>query len=379
MEPFKNFLSPAVVRRIADHLVRVQPGLDHAAFMAPVLERLESLEMKARAGLIAEALHRALPADPGARAATLEAMLHPACNGGGDGSDDSGLRGWAVWPLSMVIERHGLADFDGSLALLRHMTMRFTAEFAVRPFLIADQPRALAVMAGWLDDPNEHVRRLVSEGTRPRLPWGMRLPALIADPAPALPLLEALRDDPAGYVRRSVANHLNDIAKDHPALVCDLAGRWIVDAPPERRVLLRHACRGLIKAGDPAALAVFGQHAPQIAPAVPVLARDRLAMGEVLEFSVRLRSTAARDQTVSVDYLLYFRKADGSLRPKVFKGVTRSLAPGETWDFTRRHALRPVTTRRHYPGEHALALRINGQDTEAVAFDLRLEPSGSMP
>lgn len=379
MEPFKNFLSPAVVHRIADHLVRVQPGLNREAFLAPVLERLESLEMKARAGLIAEALHRALPTDPGARAALLEAMLHPACEGGGDGSDDSGLRGWAVWPMSMVIERHGLDDFDGSLALLRQMTMRFTGEFAVRPFLIADQPRALALMAGWIDDPNEHVRRLVSEGTRPRLPWGMRLPGLIADPAPALPLLEALRDDPSEYVRRSVANHLNDIAKDHPALVCDLAGRWITDAPAPRRALLRHACRSLIKAGEPAALAVFGQHAPQIAPVVPVLSHRRLAMGEVLEFTASLRSTAAREQTVSVDYVLYFLKADGSLRPKVFKGATRTLAPGETWDFTRRHALRPVTTRRHYPGEHALALRINGQDTEAVRFDLHLDPAGSMP
>ena len=372
MEPFKNFISPQIADQIADHLCRVHPGQKREAFLTPILARLENLELKARAALIAEALNTALPPEPATRRAILSAMLHPSEDGGGDGSDDSGLRGWAIWPLSMVIERHGLADFDGSMALLRLMTMRFTAEFAVRPFLIADQERALALMAGWLDDRNEHVRRLVSEGTRPRLPWGMRLPGLIADPRPALPLLEALRDDPSDYVRRSVANHLNDIAKDHPALVVDLAARWMADAPPPRQSLLRHACRSLIKAGEPAALAVFGQHAPQIAPLTLRLARDRVKMGEVLEFSAVLRPTATRAQTVSVDYLLYLRKADGSLRPKVFKGATRRLEPGESWEFSRRHALRPVTTRRHYPGGHALALQINGQDTEAVPFELEL-------
>jgi 3-methyladenine DNA glycosylase AlkC len=267
MEPFKSLFSPAVAGAIATQAGRVLPGFDAGGYVAAVVGRLEALELKARAQLMADELVHRLPADPSARAAALVAMLHPSEFSGeaevGRG-DDSGLAGWAVMPLSLVVGQHGLADFDGGLAALRQMTMRFSAEFAIRHFLLADQERALAVLAGWLDDPNPHVRRLVSEGTRPRLPWAMRLPRLIADPGPVLPLLEALRDDPSDYVRRSVANHLNDISKDHPARLTALAAAWMQGAGPARQTLLRHALRGRIKAGDPAALSVFGQAPAQV-------------------------------------------------------------------------------------------------------------------
>lgn len=369
MEPFKNFLSPAVAKQIAAALVRAHPTADADAFCRQILPQLEALEMKARAALIAAALHDALPPAPDQRAAILLDMLHPDESGPGP-ADDQGLRGWALWPLTIVVEQHGLVAFDGSLALLREMTKRFTSEFAVRPFLVADQARALDILTGWLNDPNPHVRRLISEGTRPRLPWGLRLKALVSDPTPCLPLLEALRDDPSEYVRRSVANHLNDIAKDHPALVSDLARQWMCDAPPLRRALLRHACRGLIKAGDEATLAVFGQHPPQLATGALTLERDRVAMGDALGFSMDLRSTADHDQNLTIDYVLHLRKADGSLRPKVFKGTTLMLAPGASYMFSRRHVFRPVTTRRHYGGLHALCLRINGTDTAVASFTL---------
>jgi hypothetical protein len=216
-------------------------------------------------------------------------------------------------------------------------------------------------------DPNHHVRRLVSEGTRPRLPWAMQLPRLIADPSPVLPLLEELRDDASGYVRRSVANHLNDITKDHPARVVALAAAWIT---PSRRALLRHALRGRIKAGDPAALAVFGQAPAQVVCGPLEVSPAALRMGEAVVFGMTLTSRAEVPQVLTVDYVLHLPKANGRTAPKVFKGATLTLAPGASASFRRTHRFRPVTTRRFYPGTHAVSLRINGADTEQVAFDV---------
>jgi len=371
MEPFKTIFSPGLVLTLAGHLGRQMPGLDAEAFAAPILARLDERELMARAQLIADHLHAALPVDPTHRAGILAAILHPDPLDHADRpSDAGGLCGWAILPLTMVVGQHGVADFDRSMELLRQMTMRFSSEFGVRYFLLAHQARALAIMEGWLDDPNRHVRRLVSEGSRPRLPWAMRLPALMADPGPVLPFLKRLRDDPEPYVRRSVANHLNDIAKDHPRLAATLIADWAKGAGRDRRAMLRHAARGLIKAGNPEVLAVFGHAAARIAPTVPELPERAVRMGGSLGFKVTLASRSDEVQRLAVDYLVHFRKANGTLSPKVFKGATVTLGPGETRILTRSHAFRDVTTRRHYPGPHALSLRINGQDTDSVGFEL---------
>lgn len=371
MEPFKNRFSPALVEIIAAHLGAHLPGFDRAGFLHAILPRLPALELKARVALIADALHEALPADPATRAAVLAAMLHPDDLDHVDkASDADGICGWGIMPLTLVVARHGIADFARSMELLRQMTGRFTAEFDIRPFLVADQPRALAIIAGWVTDPNRHVRRLVSEGTRPRLPWGIRLAALVRDPSATLPLLAALRDDPEEYVRRSVANHLNDIAKDHPALVVDLARDWLRDAGPARRAMLRHACRGLVKQGHQGALALFGAAGAAVSVSRLTLNATRFAMEEVMEFSAVLRSTSQSPQTVIVDYVLHLLKANGMLAPKVFKGGVVTLEAGQEKLFRRAHRLREVTTRRHYPGRQAIALRVNGADTPAVEFTL---------
>ena len=367
MEPFKTFLSPAVVQAIGTALARATGTA--GGFQGQALAGLDSLELKARARHIATALAAHLPPGAGARRAVLEAMLHPDQDGAGP-LDGRGLRGWAVWPLTMVVADEGLADPEPALASLRQMTMRFTSEFAVRPFLNADLPGTLAILDQWRDDPNPHVRRWLSEGTRPRLPWGEALPALIADPAPALPILTHLRDDSSEYVRRSVANHLNDIARDHPALAVQVAADWMQAAPPPRRALLKHAMRGRIKAGDPAALAIFGQVAPQVQAGALRIETPTIREGDDLVFSCTLTSTATAPQRLTLDYVLHLKKADGSLKPKVFKGATWDLNPGETRLFRRSHPFRAVTTRRHYPGPQALALRINGQDTPQVPFTL---------
>lgn len=371
MEPFKNVFSLDLVDCIADHLGRHISGFDHEKFHAALLADLELLELKARAQLIADHVHAALPAEHGERIGILRAMLHPEVGAVGDAQSDTlGIRGWGIMPLSMVVGQHGLEDFETSLALLRDMTTRFTSEFAVRYFLLADQAAALEIMGAWVDDPSQDVRRLLSEGTRPRLPWAMQLPQLMADPAPMLPYLEALRDDKEEYVRRSVANHLNDIAKDHPDLVGALAIEWMRGAGRDRERLVRHACRTLIKQGHTAALEAFGLGPPEVDVDAIRIDTDIVQFGEALVFSVDVCSTATEAQSLVVDYLVHFRKANGRLVGKVFKWTKFTLQPGECRTLQRSHPIRPITTRRYYSGEQALSLRINGQDFGRGSFEL---------
>ncbi|WJS02453.1 DNA alkylation repair protein [Roseibium aggregatum] len=373
MEPFKNNISPDLVRCIGSHVAQHHAGFDRLGFEADILEELDSLELKQRAALIARHLDHRLPRELSARFAILQAMLHPITEVAFDrGSDEQGIRGWGMMPLGMVVAASGLEDFEASFVLLKEMTKRATAEFDVRPFLARDQDQALAIMAPWVKDESVHVRRLVSEGTRPRLPWGMRLQALVADPTPTLPLLEALKDDPEDYVRRSVANHLNDIAKDHPELVADIAKRWLKGADRNREKLVRHACRSLIKQGHTATLEAFGLNPPEIRVEGPQVLTAEVAYGDALGFNIELVSTSSKTQDLVIDYLIHFRKANGTLAPKVFKWTKLTLAPGERLTLSRSHAIRPITTRVYYGGTQAVSLRINGKDFGFSEFELEM-------
>ena len=209
-EALKHLLDAAAVRSAGRHLARVSTAFDRERFERLALVGLDEREFKARARHIADALQATLPQDFARAADVLEASLAPV-----DGSGD-GLAGWIVWPLSEFIARRGLDDPGRALAALHAMTQRFTAEWAIRPFIERHPALTFATLERWTRDPSPQVRRLCSEGTRPRLPWGSVLRNLIDDPSPTLPLLQALHDDPSEDVRRSVANHLNDIGRDHP-------------------------------------------------------------------------------------------------------------------------------------------------------------------
>ncbi len=370
MEPFKNAISPEVVRLTAMLLEPHLPSFERVRFEREVIWQLDALELKERVAMIADTLHQVLPSAASQRNAILLAMLHPDVESTGVESSPEGLSGWGVWPLTHLVGKYGVDDFDGSLAALKEMTKRFTSEFDVRPFIIADQDRALDVICAWADDPSHHVRRLVSEGTRPRLPWGAQLKGLVEDPKPMILTLEKLRDDPSEYVRRSVANHLNDIAKDHPDFVAELAAKWLQGASKEREKLVRHACRTLIKQGHEGALAAFGLHPPEISEPGISLSKNEVSYGGAVEFEMTLASNARAKQTLVIDYVIHFLKANGTRAPKVFKWTKVDLSAGEKKTLSRRHVIKPITTRKYYEGEQVLSLRINGKDFGNAPFVL---------
>jgi len=372
-EPFKNLVSQALVRAAVGPLQRAWPAFDGERFAALATAGLEALELKARAMQVCDALEATLPADFGAAADVIEAALAPpseSVDPAAPGALADGLRGWILWPVGEYIARRGQEDPERALAALHAITQRFTAEFAIRPFIVRHPQRVFATLQRWASDPSPQVRRLVSEGSRPRLPWGLRLQALVLDPSPTLPLLAALQDDPSEDVRRSVANHLNDIAKDHPDLVVRWLQQHLPGASPARRALLRHASRTLIKQGHPGAMKAWGLGAAWRGEAVLKLTPRRVRLGGELNLTLHLRSTHARPQRLAVDYVVHHVKADGSRTPKVFKGWQIELPPHGTTTRAKRHSLRPVTTRRYHGGEHALSVQINGRTVAAANFTL---------
>lgn len=374
-EPFKNLINRAGVAAMRRHLQRAWPAFDGARFEALGTDGLEALELKARAQHLCAALEATLPADFATAASVLEASLLPVRGDeelGEMRSGDAGLAGWPLWPMTEFVARRGLATPERALRCLHALTQRFTGEWAVRPFIVAHPALAFATLARWTTDPSPHVRRLASEGSRPRLPWGLQLKGLMADPSPTLPLLEALLDDPSEYVRRSVANHLNDIAKDHPALVVDWVVRHLPGASTPRRALLKHASRTLVKQGDARMLSAWGLGKRYAGSAALTITPKTLRVGESLTMTLSLRSSAKRSQPLVIDYAVHHVKANGERTPKVFKGWTIELAAGQTRTLAKKHSMREVTTRRYHAGRHALDLRINGQVVAEAEFDLKL-------
>ncbi len=363
-EAFKNLINTRLVQQAAQCLAQVAPDFDAKRFSRLACDGLEALEMKARALHICAALQTTLPADFVRAAGYLEAALAPPEPGEAMAQLhglDHGLRGWILWPVGEYIARCGLTHPAQALQALHALTQRFTAEFAIRPFIEQHPELSFATLRRWVNDDSAHVRRLVSEGSRPRLPWGQQLKILIRDPSPSLPLLQALQDDASAYVRRSVANHLNDIAKDHPQLIALWLKQHLPQASAERCALLKHASRTLIKAGNPAVLTAWGLGGSFAGQARLKLSPARVQLGEQVRLSLSLQSSSKRAQSLVIDYAVHHVKADGSTSAKVFKGWILQLPPQGKKQLEKNHSMRVITTRRYYPGRHKVTVHINGQ------------------
>ena len=267
------------------------------------------------------------------------------------------------------ITAYGLKDLPTSLKTMERVTQFISCEFAVRPFLISEEKKMLAQMLKWSKHPHAGVRRLASEGSRPRLPWGMKVPVLIENPNLILPILENLRQDPSDSVRRSVANSLNDISKDHPELVLELGRKWS-NSSPETDALIKHGLRTLLKKGHPKALKHYELNSNQVTCNSFRLLTSKIKIGDRVAFEFEIENTSTKTQTVRLEYRLYFLRNNGTHSGKVFKISERQLKPGEKLFISRKHSFRPITTMRYYPGKHSVALVVNGKEYEGDSFEL---------
>ena len=354
------------------HFKRHWPELDEKGFIAAAVKDLDLLELKGRTERITETMIEYFPADFKKAAKILLASLaSPQDDNLSIGTANAdGITGWAIMPLTHYVGLRGHDHFDLAMMLFKEMTKRASSEFDIRFFLLEAPEKTMAVLKTWATDSNQHVRRLVSEGSRPRLPWAMRLPQFIQDPSPVIELLELLKDDDEEYVRRSVANNLNDIAKDHPDVVAEIAARWMVDASKERKKLLRHACRTLIKNGHQKTLTVFGFKPPRIQEARIDVLTPEVVFGDTLQFTLSIYSDSSTDQALVIDYRIHHQKANGKTSAKVFKWRTTTLPAKKMLTLTKKHGIKKITTRVYYPGKHAVEVMVNGVSVGKVTFQL---------
>lgn len=360
-QALKHIFNRARLERIADDARACSPDFDHERFLALCDDGAGALSVMQRMRRVATSLQAALPGGYREQLKVLR-RLAPRIDSA-----------FVCLALSEYVAIHGLDDFDVSMDALKFFTRFGSSEFAIRPFLLRDPHRTLKVMHEWANDPDEHVRRLASEGCRPRLPWAGRLPVLAADPALAEAILQTLRADPAPYVRKSVANHLNDIAKDHPAWVMARIEAWPL-ADPHCAWVARHALRTLIKQGDRRALAIVGAGAAaQLEAPAFAVSPATLRLGDTLVLSLTLLSTAEVEQKLVVDYVVHYVKAAGHASPKVFKWKTVHLVPGEKVTLVKRQLVRNFSTRVHHAGRHAVEVVVNGAKVAETGFVLVLD------
>lgn len=356
------------VQALADILAMAAPGTQWHG-VASAATSLEELSLRGRTDHVSRALLADFRQHPGAEYSRAAEVFRSAL-------DNRCFTGWILWPVSetavtLALESDTTEDFADCLALLAELTPRLTGEFAIRRLLARAPDAALQAIVQWTSHPDEHVRRLASEGTRPYLPWAVRVPALVARPEATIPILDALYRDPSDYVRRSVANHLNDVARHAPDTAVATAAGWLNVPDANTAWVVRHGLRTLVKKAHPGALALQG-FAPASVAVTPLrLDRKVVAMPEDLGFEFEISNTGAADARLAVDYAVHYVKANGSQSVKVFKLTALTLAASETRTLSKRHTFKPMTTRVHHRGRHALELQINGVRHGHTEFEVR--------
>lgn len=366
MEPLKNMYHPAMLKQVGMVIENTFAGFSAKKFVHDVLaDNWDRLELKRRVRRISDSLHQQMSgkfADDVSSLLRITEALHAHA-----GRDNT----FEYIFLADYVEQYGLGHPKLAFNAMERITILASCEYAVRPYIIADQASSLAIMHEWTRHPHASVRRLASEGCRPRLPWGVALPSLKKQPAPVLPILEALKDDKSEFVRRSVANNLNDIAKDNPSVVKSIAAKWVGHSR-ERDKILKHGCRTLLKKGDADVLGLFGvadnaacivSHFEIITPLVRI--------GDQLEFSFSIANTGNADAAVRIEYEIGYVKAGDKKGRKIFKISEREVAAGAEISFTRRQSFADMTTRKHYAGAHTLAVVVNGVAKASGQFMVR--------
>lgn len=374
MKPEKKFefsevINLQTVQKIGASIKKVWANFEADKLKKKVKPTLSTLAFKDRANLIAEVLYELLPDDFG----TAGQIILDSFGQELDNPDFTGESVFVYMPYGVYVSRYGLAEehFDLSTQFLYEMTKRFSAEFAIRPFLDKFPEKMLLKLQEWVTDENQHVRRLVSEGTRTRLPWAPRVTVYDDNYTVIMDLLAALRNDPELYVRRSVANHLNDLTKDRKDLVLTNLAAW--NKKPNKNIvwLTKHALRTLIKAGDSGALKILGfSDNPQVEVLNFELEQTQLKLGEKLVFSFDIQSNIEEKQSLVIDYSIYFKKSNGMQSPKVFKLKVLELDGNQLVQLNKKQTIQQLSTRVLYEGIHAVELQINGKSFGKKEFEL---------
>lgn len=366
MEPFKNMINSNVALQTSKAILRNYPDFNQKSFMKGMEASLTPLELKDRVIFLAMRLKEHLPADMKKSLKILKGATKQ------NEKDSVGLSGFSVWPLTEFVARFGLEEFDLSMEVLKEMTKVFTAEWAVRAFFVHDEKRTVKFFESWVTDKNEHVRRLVSEGSRPLLPWGQKLHSFVKDPMVTWDLLEQLKNDESEYVRKSVANHLNDHSKNHPDLVVKKLLQWKKDHSDNKNVdwVIRHATRTLIKKGHQKAFLLHGVESGLVEVVTSKVITKKVELGSALQVEVEFKNMGKKKLKIILDHEIHLLKSNGTHNVKCFKGKSVELAPQEQKKMSFNIPLKPVTTRTYYSGKHYWNIKVNGKSEERLAFTL---------
>jgi 3-methyladenine DNA glycosylase AlkC len=362
-EPLKNMFNPAFFEKLCPVMRQTIPGFDCRDFIYRVFNNAwPELELKERVRHIAITLHHFLPDDFKTASAILvnlsKALQHA----------NAQVQGFELIFIPEYIQLFGMDHVAESLPALEQITQLVSAEFAIRPFLLGYPERTMKQMLLWSKHPDANVRRLSSEGCRPRLPWAMAVPALKKNPHPILPILENLRADPSEYVRRSVANNLNDIAKDHPDLVLKVAARW-QGKNPDTDKIIKHGCRTLLKKGDENALTLHGFNSKSKASVDSLsLSKKKIKIGDDLHFQFGFINREKRSTSFRLEYAIDYLTSTGKTSRKIFKITENNFTPGRTISIQRKQSFKNFTTRKHFKGPHFLSILANGKKLAAKEF-----------
>lgn len=362
----RDIFNPDVVKHLAEAIKKHHKKFDSDGYCDYVIPKLEQYSFQERRELIADGLIKYLPED---FEKSVNILLKALPDKIAKIEFDSSRIG--VICMSLYVSKNGLDHFDTSMSAFYEMTQRVSSEFDVRPFIDKYTDKAMNILKKWAQDENFHVRRLASECCRPKLPWAMQLKKFVKDPSPILEVLELLKEDPEEFVRRSVANNLNDIAKDHPHITIKTLKKWKSIDNKGTQWIIKHAARTLLKQGHSDALELLGYPTKVNIDVKPIkLSTKKLHFGDTLIIETEITSKSKKKQNLLIDYIVYYMKANGKLSPKVYKITQTEIKPGETIPIVAKRQFKEMTTRKFYPGEHNVALQINGEKYNKIDFEL---------
>jgi 3-methyladenine DNA glycosylase AlkC len=360
-EPLKYMYSANFFERLCPVLKTVIPEFEERKFVYSVFDReWPDLELKQRTRQITRALKQCLPTEYSKAiemVISISALLR----------ESEREQSYPFIFLPEYIELYGLNHFNLSMKAIEESTRLVSAEFAIRPFILRYPRETMTHMLAWSRHPEPSVRRLSSEGCRPRLPWAVGLPDFKKDPSPILPILENLKNDPSEYVRRSVANNLNDIAKDHPELVLQIARKW-KGMGPETDWIIKHGCRTLLKRGNADVLNLHGFNPKSKASVKEFKVPKKITIGDHLNFEFEFFSREKNSTLFRLEYAIDYRTSSGKISRKIFKITESTFEPYEPIHIRRKQSFRDLTTRKHFKGKHFLRILANGKEMAGNEF-----------